>query len=148
MIDNEGKVSQSYQEPLLATLTRTATIALVAGAVLARSWGGLAQWPAAAILMLWPSFGGHWVEIWFLNVLRPRLPVARAAQVGARLVVWFIGGALLAQGMRLTVMALGRFRPGHWPAWWIGGLAFIGVELVVHLILQLRGRPSFYNGRS
>ena len=24
--------------------------------------------------------------------------------------------------------------------------AFIGIELVVHLVLQLRGRPSFYNG--
>ena len=25
--------------------------------------------------------------------------------------------------------------------------AFIGIELVVQLALQLRGRPSFYNGR-
>ena len=30
---------------------------------------------------------------------------------------------------------------------WLGGLAFIGIELVAHLVLQLRGRPSFYNER-
>ncbi len=33
-----------------------------------------------------------------------------------------------------------------WP-WWLGGLAFIAIELLVHLVLQLCGRPSFCNGR-
>ena len=45
-------------------------------------------------------------------------------------------------------MALAGFRPARWPAWWLGGLAFIGIELLAHLLLQLRGRPSFYNGRN
>ena len=138
---------RSYQEPLLTTLARTGTIALVVGAVLARSLGGLTHWPAATLLALWPSFGGHWVELWFLNFLRPRLPVARAVHAGVRVVVWFIGGTGLAIGMRLTAMGLAGFRPAHWPAWWLGGLAFIGIELAVHLLLQLRGRPSFYNAR-
>jgi hypothetical protein len=49
--------------------------------------------------------------------------------------------------MGLTAMALAGFRLAHWPAWWwLGGIAFIGIELVAHLVLQLRGRPSFYNG--
>jgi hypothetical protein len=126
---------------------RTGTIALVVGAVVARGWGGMARWPMATLLVLWPSFGGHWVEIWFLNWLRPRLSVARAVQVGARVGVWFVGGIVLAVGMRLTAMALGGLRLARWPAWWIGGLAFIGIELAVHLVLQMRGRPSFYNGR-
>jgi hypothetical protein len=127
---------------------RTITIALILGAVLAR-WrgGGLAGWPMATLLALWISFGGHWVELWFLNWLRPRLPIARAVQVAARAAVWFIGGVGLALGMRLTALALAEFRPRHWIAWWIRGLAFIGIELVAHLVLQLRGRPSFYNGR-
>ncbi|MDB5292193.1 MAG: hypothetical protein JWL69_3434, partial [Phycisphaerales bacterium] len=68
-------------------------------------------------------------------------------QIAARVGVWFAGGVALAIGMRLTAMALAGFRPRHWPAWWVGGLAFVGIELVVHLVLQLRGRPSFYNGR-
>ena len=133
------------------TLVRTGTIALAVGAVLSISWGGLARWPIITLLMLWPSFGGHWVEVWFLKWLRPRLSAARAVQAAARVAVWFVGGVGLALGMGLTAMALGEFRTAKWlpwgPGWWLGAVAFIGIELVTHLVLQLRGRPSFYNGR-
>ncbi|HEY5060937.1 MAG TPA: hypothetical protein VII52_05335 [Gemmatimonadaceae bacterium] len=136
-----------YHEPLRATLTRTVAIALVAGAVLAHGWGGSARWPVASLLMLWPSFGGHWIELWFLNWLRPRLPDSRLVQVGARLAVWFVGGVGLALGMRLTARALTGLRRTPRATWWAAGLAFIMIELVAHLALQLRGRPSFFNGR-
>jgi len=139
---------QPYRERFRTTILRTGAIAIIGGAVLALFWGGRpGRWPIATLLVLWPSFGGHWLEVWFLNWLRPRLAVARGVQVGVRLLVWFVGGFVLAVGMRLTTIVLTRFRPAHWPAWWIGGLAFIGIELVAHLVLQLRGRPSFYNGR-
>lgn len=139
---------QRHREPLHTTLARTGAIALVLGALVVR-WrgGGLARWPMATLLILWFSFGGHWVELWFLNWLRPRLSIARSIHVGARFAVWFVGGCVLALGMDLTAMALTEFRPAQWPAWWLGGLAFIGLELVAHLVLQLRGQPSFYNGR-
>ena len=136
---------QPFREPLRVTLLRTGMIAIVVGAVLARFWGGLVRWPLATLVVLWPSFGGHWVEVWFLNWLRPRLSVARGVQVAARVGVWFVGGIGLAVGMGLTAMAFAGFRP-HWPACWLGGVAFIGIELVAHLVLKLRGRPSFYNG--
>jgi hypothetical protein len=138
---------QPYREPLRVTILRTGTIAIVVGAVLALFRGGLARWPVITLLAFWPTFGGHWVEVWFLNGLRPRLADARGWQVAARVGVWFAGGAALAMGMRLTAIAFAGFRPARWPAWWLAGLAFIGIELVVHLVLQLRGRPSFYDGR-
>ncbi len=138
---------QPYREPLRATLLRTGAIALVVGAVLASRWGGLARWPLASLLVLWPSFGGHWVEIGFLNWLRPRLPDARPIQIAARVGVWFVGGTVLTLGMDLTALALANFQPARWPAWWLGGLAFIGIELIAQLVLQLRARPSFYNGQ-
>jgi len=141
---------QPFREPLRTTLTRTITIAVVVGGVLALSWrgpGSLAtRWAIASILVLWPAVGGHWVELWFLNWLRPRLPNRRLVQTVVRLVVWFVAGIALGIAMWLTGAALiGRiFRP--YPLWW-AGIAFIGVELVAHLALQLAGRPSFYNGR-
>ena len=138
---------QPYHEPLRVTVLRTGTIAIVVGAVLALFRGGLARWPMATLLVLWISLGGHWVEVWFLNGLRPRLANGRGWQAAARVGVWFAGGAALAMGMRLTAIALARFQPAHWPAWWLGGLAFIGIELVAHLVLEWRGRPSFYDGR-
>jgi hypothetical protein len=135
---------QPFREPLRTTLVRTVSIAVVVGALLARSWGGLAWWPLATLLVLWPSFGGHWVDLWFLNWLRPRLSADRVVQAGARIAVWYVGGIGLALGMGLTAMALANYPPSKWPKWWVGGFAFIGVELIAQLGLYLRGRPSFY----
>jgi len=141
---------QPSREPLGDTLLRTGTIALVAGSVLARYRGGLAYWPAATLLALWPALGGHYVEVGFLNFVRPRLPDTRAVHVAVRVGAWLVGGAVLALGMALTARALGEPRPAQWQAWRVGavgGLAFVGVELLAHLLLHLRRRPSFYNGR-
>jgi hypothetical protein len=135
------------REALRVTLTRTVAIALIAGAALASRWGGIARWPLTTALMLWPSLGGHYVELAFLDVVRPRLSESRAVHVLARIAVWFLGGALLAIGMRLSAIALHAPRPLPASAWWIGGLVFIGIELVAHLALHARGRPSFYSGR-
>jgi len=148
------------REPFHQTLARTISIALVIGAVLAR-WpigsggaGWLMRWGIGTLLALWPSLGGHGVEVFFLNFLRPRLVASRAVQAAARIATWFIGGALLALAMKLTAIALvGEGAGGllaRMPAeqlCWVGGLAFIGIELVAHLVLQLRGRGSFYDSR-
>jgi hypothetical protein len=82
----------------------------------------------------------------FLNWMRPRLPVTRGVLVLARLATWFVGGALLGIGASLTTSAPG-LRLAQWPGWAFAGFALIGIELVAHLALQLRRRPSFYNGR-
>jgi hypothetical protein len=138
---------QLHREALRTTLVRTGAIALVVGAVLARWSGGLGRWPLATLLALWFSFGGHWVELWFLNWLRPRLSIARWVQVAVRIGVWFVGGVGLGLGMALTAWVLAGYRPAMWPVWWLGGIAFIGAELLAHLLPLLRGSPSFYDGR-
>lgn len=74
---------QPYRESLSVTLARTVGIALGGGGVLAHRWGGLRQWPMATAPILWPSLGGHWLELWFLNWLRPWLPEARRVQLAA-----------------------------------------------------------------
>ena len=137
---------QPCREPIGRTLLRNLIIALVVSTVLAWRWGSLARWPLAFVLVLWPALGGHWVEVWFLNYVRPRLPIARGVQIGVRVLMWFIAGVALAFAMKLTALAVG-YRPAHWPAWWLGGLAFIPIELAAHLLLVLRGCPNFYNGR-
>jgi len=68
-------------------------------------------------------------------------------QVVARVALWFLGGLVFQAAMRLTAAALtGLHRASH-VVWWIGGVAFICIELVAQLVLRLRGRPSFYDGR-
>jgi hypothetical protein len=140
-------VSRAADEPLNQTLKRTVPIALVVGLIVALSAGNLRAWPLTTLLALWFSFGGHWVEVGFLYLLRPFLPPARPVQIAARLGVWFLGGVGLALGMGLTArLWLGAWR-APFPAWYWGGFAFVGLELGVHLFLELRHRPSFYNGR-
>lgn len=139
-----------HRESLRTTLTRTIPIAVVAGTALAAwstSFARPIRWWIAVILALWVSLGGHWVEVWYLDWLRPRLPAAPAVQLVARLGTWFLGGCGLGVCMALTARVLGGVRPTHWPAWWLAGVAFIGVELLAHAVLQARGRPSFFNGR-
>ncbi|MEP6571733.1 MAG: hypothetical protein ABJD11_03525 [Gemmatimonadota bacterium] len=137
---------QPFSEPIRTTMTRTVSLALVVGAAVAWRFGRLALWPLATVLVLWFSFGGHWVELWFLNWLRPRLARERLAQVGARIAVWFLGGILLGLGvvstMRLSQLMQGIARP----AWWVAGVAFVALELIVHLAFLLRRRPNFYQG--
>lgn len=134
-------------ESLRATLLRNGLIAVGVASVVVLSTRRWSQGPAFALLALWPSFGGHLVEIFFLRVAQPRLPAGRPIAIATRLVTWFIGGSLLFAAIRCTAPLLG-VNLRHWPAWWRGGLGFIALELLVHLGLQLRGRPSFYNGRA
>ena len=137
---------QPYREPFRVTLTRTLSIALVAGAAVALPAGGIQRWPAVSLLMLWPAFGGHWIDLLFLNGLRPHLPANRLIQRLSRLLVWFVGGVVLAAGVELTARALFDRPNLFWLTWASAGAAFVGIELVTHAALHLRGRPSFYNG--
>jgi hypothetical protein len=129
-----------------SVLLRNATIAVVLGAAVTLITGRFSRWPLAAVLALWPSFGGHWLEVFFLNRLRPRLPAARGVQVLARIGLWFAGGMGFAVAMRVTAMALAALPTMTSLSWWLGGLGFVGIELVAHLVLMARGRPSFYDG--
>ena len=130
-----------FHEPLRVTLLRTALIALVVGVVVGRS----ALWLPWTAFALWLTFGGHWVEVFFLNWLRPRLPAERWAQIGGRLLVWIVGGTVLMIGARITALSLGV--PAlRVPPWALGGPIFVGVELFVHALSQVRGQPNFFNG--
>jgi hypothetical protein len=48
-------------------------------------------------------------------------------------------------GARITVLSLSAHAL-RLPPWWLGGAAFIGLELLVHALSQLRRYPNFYNG--
>ena len=69
----------------------------------------------------------------------------RSVQITGRLLIWLVVGTLLMIGARITASALGT--PSmRLPPWWLGGPAFVCLELLVHALLQLCGQPNFYNG--
>ena len=135
-----------HSEPFTSALRRTTLIALAVALVASLARQQFLVAPRVWLLAMWFSLGGHYVELFFLNRVRPRLPFARAAQVGGRVVTWFLGGALLSLGMAVTWALLtgGQLR---FHLWWLGGLGLIGVELMVHAVLRARDIPNFYDGR-
>lgn len=36
--------------------------------------------------------------------------------------------------------------PARYPYLWIGGFLLIGIELMAHLLMLIRGKPNFYLG--
>ena len=135
-----------FEEPFRRTLARNVAIAAVAGLAFAlESHDPRVLLPAAA-LALWFSLGGHYVELAFLNGIRPRLTEGRLPRALVRLLVWSGGGVVLYAGAAATARVLPIARP-PFRLWWLGSVLFVGLELVVHATLAIRRRPSFYDGR-
>lgn len=136
---------QPYTEPLRVTLVRTGILGLVIGFVIAVTQRQPGSWALWTVFALWFTFGGHWVEIFFLNWVRPRLAASRWAQVNGRVVTWLVGGTVLMIGARMTVLSVSAYAL-RLPPWWLGGAVLVGVEVLVHALSQLRSQPNFYNG--
>lgn len=135
----------AHHEPLRRTLTRSLAIAGAAGAGLAVRRRDVALFLPVALLALWVALGGHYVERAFLDGARPRIASDRLTQAAARLAVWFVGGVVLYASMGAAARASSA--PSLHLPWWGGGVAFVGVELVVHAVLAVRGLPNAYDGR-
>jgi len=93
--DGAAAADVSFHEPLRVTLLRTGLLALAVGFGAALLQRQPASWPQWTAFALWFTFGGHWVEIFFLNWLGPRLAAARRVQVTARLLTWLGRGTLI-----------------------------------------------------
>jgi len=135
-----------FEEPLGHTLARNLAIAAIVGAVFALRGRHLSLFFPITALALWPTLGGHYVELAFLNGLRPQIPSKRSPQALARLLFWYGGGLLLYLCMVASARVLSVKAPPL-RLWWCGGFLFIAVELVAHAVLALRAQPNFYNGR-
>jgi len=140
------RLTTAWSEPFRRALARNVALAAVVGMGLALQRHDRKLLLPVAALALWFSLGGHYIELAFLNGLRARIPQGRLAQAGGRLLVWFSGGVLLYVGMAATARVLAIEAP-RLRLWWSGGFLLIGVELAVHALLAMRGRPNFYNGR-
>ena len=134
-----------FAEPWRATALRTGGIALAIGSGVGLYERQIAVIPLATLLALWFTFGGHLVEVVYRNRLGPGIgpPGLRAL---ARLIYWAVAGSALYAGALGTRSILTARGPVPWP-WWTGGVAFVAVELLIHLLMRARGQPCFYDGR-
>jgi hypothetical protein len=59
---------------------------------------------------------------------------------------WFAGGLWCYVLARWALLAYGRDTRGLPGLFW-GGLFFVGLEFVIHGLLQASGKPNFYSGQ-
>jgi len=135
-----------FTEPWRVTALRTGAIALAVGLGVGLYTRQLAAAIVSSIVALWFTLGGHVLEVLFRNRLHPRLGRGAWLPAAARVLFWFAGGSVLYAAALVTRALLTGRGPLPWP-WWTGGVFFVALELVVHLLLRLRGQPSFYDGR-
>jgi len=128
------------------TALRTGGLALIIGIGVGAARHNFSLAPPLTLLALWFTLGGHFVELLFRNQLRQHISHGAVAQLVARVVYWFAGGSLLFEGALVTRALLGvQLRIPY--SWWMAGIAFVAVELLIHLFIRSRGQANFYDGR-
>lgn len=137
---------EPFTEPWHATALRTGGLALLVGAGAGLGVRRPAMIPLITLLALWFTLGGHFFELLFRNQLRRYLGDSAALPALARVAFWFATGVLLF-GCAQATRALLTGRTTVPISWWLVGSGFVGVELLIHLGLRVRGLPSIYNGR-
>jgi hypothetical protein len=133
-----------FAEPWRVTAVRTVSLAVAIGAGIGLYQRQLVAGLLGTVVALWFTLGGHFLELLFRNQIGHHSG-SRPMRSVTRLGYWFVGGSVLYAGA-LATRALLVGRAAHpWP-WWVAGVGFVGVELVIHRLLRLRGQPSFYDG--
>lgn len=88
------------------------------------------------------TYVGHWVEVWLL-----KLPgIETGAGKFVRVLGWFAGGLWCYEVGRWVLVLYGR-NTAELPTLLWGGMFFVGLEFVVHAILQASGKPNFFSGQ-
>jgi hypothetical protein len=116
-------------------------LALLLAAVLPRRAGF--GWDSLDAFTLAFSFTyvGHLVEV----LLRKIPGIETPGGKGIRVLGWFAGGLWCYELARLALRSYGR-DTSDLPSLVWGGVFFVGLEFLVHGLLQASGKPNFYSG--
>jgi len=116
-------------------------LALVILVVLPRHGTFLWDFVDAFTLAFSFTYMGHWVEVLLLKI--PGIETSGGKIV--RVFGWFAGGLWCYVLARWALVLYGR-DTRELPSLLWGGLFFVGLEFVIHALLQASGKPNFYSG--
>ena len=146
------KNPEKITDPFLQTLFRTVITATIISFVLyfihVIPFNGKSKLMEYGVI--WAAFFsiffvGHWIELLFVNVIKFRLPRNIYVLYIVRICYWFVSSILLfliANTIRELLVSNSR-QLGNW---WFFGFLYIGVQLLMYAIMQIRLKKSFYNG--
>ncbi len=147
-MENPEKNTESFIQTVTRTIITTTIIALILS--LCKIFPSAGKTGLAVFGPIWAFvfcivFGGHWLELLFVNRIKFALPKNIFILYSVRICYWFLSSIPLF-ALATWVNDLLSNRTSHLGRWWIFGFFYIGIQLVMYAIMQLRSKKSFYNG--
>ncbi|MDB5134129.1 MAG: hypothetical protein JWP37_732 [Mucilaginibacter sp.] len=147
-MENPEKNTEPFIQTIIRTILTTTIIAVILYWVHLFPSGGkskLTQFEMIWSVVFCVVFGGHWLELVFINYLKFALPKNILLLYLIRVAYWFLCAIPLFFVMNLICNSFSH-KTGHLGHWWAFGFFYIGIELLMHAIMQMRFKKSFYNG--
>lgn len=88
------------------------------------------------------TFIGYFVEVLLLKIPGVESPGGKIVRV----LGWFAGGLWCYEVGRWLLVAYGR-NTGELPPLLWGGVFFVGLQFILHGLLQASGKPNFFSGQ-
>jgi hypothetical protein len=145
---NPEKFPERFPQTIIRTVMLAAVIAIVITLLHlfpAGQRSKFAQFGMIWLMAFGIVFGGHWLELLFINYLKFALPKNMPVLYMSRIVYWFFCAIPLLFIVNL-IGGLFTYTAGLPGQWWALGLGYIGIELFMHALMQVRYQKSFYNG--
>ena len=146
------KNSEKIKEGFLQTLFRTALTATIISLILYfihvipfNGKSKLLEYGVIWAALFSIVFGGHWLELFFINIIKFRLPGNIFVFHTVRICYWFISSIplfLIATKIREFLVSNSRQLGNCWSF----GFLYIVVQLLMYAIMHIRLGKSFYNG--
>ncbi|MDB5133238.1 MAG: hypothetical protein JWR02_2987 [Mucilaginibacter sp.] len=139
-------------EPFVQTIIRTILTTTIIAVIL--SWLHIFPLGDKSKLtlfeMIWSIvfcivFGGHWLELVFVNQIKFALPKNIVLLYFIRIGYWFLCSIPLFFIANL-INDLFSHKTGQLGHWWAFGCFYIVIQLLMHAIMHIRFKKSFYNG--
>ena len=145
---NPEKNTAPFIQTVIRTIITTTIIAVIL--YFSRVFPSGGQSKQVVFAMIWSAvfcivFGGHWLELLYINYLKFALPKNIWLLYFTRIVYWFLCAIPLLFVAELVVNLVSDQKI-HLGQWWKFGFFYIGIELFMHAIMQTRFKKSFYNG--
>ena len=142
---NPEKNTESLAQTVKRTIITTTIVALIL--TLSGIFPSHEKSKAAIFGVVWLAafcivFGGHWLELLFINEIKFKLPKNMLLIYFVRLGYWFICSIPLYILANWVV----SFFSNKTKPWWTFGFVYIGIQLLIHAIMHMRLKKSFYNG--
>jgi len=147
-MNNPEKITESLNQTVIRTILTTTIIAGIL--YLAHLFPHDGKSNLTLFEMIWLVVfcivvGGHWLELLFINRIKFALPKNILLLYFIRIVYWFLCAVPLFFAINF-IMGLFLYDGLRLSHWWTFGIFYIGIELLMYAIMQIRYKKSFYNG--